>query len=86
MTALHVAIGDDVKDGKTVANAVSGQIGLLRRLLTEATSHAKDVTNVTADSPWVQVVKSDLRLVVRVCFALMLLGIQQYIIYHAIGA
>ncbi|KAJ3036750.1 hypothetical protein HDV00_002412 [Rhizophlyctis rosea] len=61
VAALHVAIGDGAKDGGH-ANSISGQIGLLRRILSDAVG-TKDAA--LKENPWTKVVRGELPLVVQ---------------------
>lgn len=65
VAALHVTLGDVAKDG-SVSSSISGQVGLLRRLLFDAVDSLAAKPNETAPNPYVQIVRGELPLVVLV--------------------
>ncbi|KAJ3180590.1 hypothetical protein HDU85_003994 [Gaertneriomyces sp. JEL0708] len=67
VAALHVALGNEAKDGTPSASALSAQIGLLRRTLMTAidNSTAQNCSDAT-ENPWKRVIHGCIPLAIKV--------------------
>ncbi|KAJ3300401.1 hypothetical protein HK104_000915 [Borealophlyctis nickersoniae] len=66
VSAVHVTLGNAAKDGSTASNSISGQFGLLRRILLEAIEKDPNVSGNEEASAFFRVIQGEIPLVAEV--------------------